>query len=63
MLTMFDDELPYLFSGASFTSVYLYNTCQDILEFVGRGFDTPWGEFLNLPNPSGRTRPCGLLSL
>jgi hypothetical protein len=29
----------------------------------GRGFDTRWGEFLNLPNPSGRTRPWGLLSL
>jgi hypothetical protein len=23
----------------------------------GRGFDTRWGEFLNLPNPSGRTGP------
>jgi hypothetical protein len=29
----------------------------------GRGFDTRWGDFLNLPNPSGRTRPWGLLSL
>jgi hypothetical protein len=29
----------------------------------GRGFDTRWGEFLNLPNSSGRTRPWGLLSL
>jgi hypothetical protein len=29
----------------------------------GRGFDTRWGEFLNLPNPSGRTRPWGLVSL
>jgi hypothetical protein len=29
----------------------------------GRGFDSWWGEFLNLPNPSGRTRPWGLLSL
>jgi hypothetical protein len=29
----------------------------------GRGFDTRWGEFLNLPNPPGRTRPWGLLSL
>jgi hypothetical protein len=29
----------------------------------GRGFDTRWGEFLNLPNQSGRTRPWGLLSL
>jgi hypothetical protein len=28
-----------------------------------RGFDTRWGEFFNLPNPSGRTRPWGLLSL
>jgi hypothetical protein len=29
----------------------------------GRGFDTRWGDFLNLPNPSCRTRPWGLLSL
>jgi hypothetical protein len=29
----------------------------------GRGFDTRWGEFLNLPNTSGRTRPWGLHSL
>jgi hypothetical protein len=29
----------------------------------GRGFDTRWGKFLNLPNPSGRTRSSGLLSL
>jgi hypothetical protein len=29
----------------------------------GRGFDTQGAEFLNLPNPSGRTRPWGLLSL
>jgi hypothetical protein len=29
----------------------------------GRGFDSQLGEFLNLPNPSGRTRPWGLLSL
>jgi hypothetical protein len=29
----------------------------------GRGFDIRWGEFFNLPNPSGRTRPWGLLSL
>jgi hypothetical protein len=28
-----------------------------------RGFDSRWGEFLNLPNPSGRTRPWGLFSL
>jgi hypothetical protein len=28
----------------------------------GHGFDTRAGEFLNLPNPSGRTRPWGLLS-
>jgi hypothetical protein len=27
----------------------------------GRGFDTRCGEFLNLPNPSGRTRLCCLL--
>jgi hypothetical protein len=29
----------------------------------GRGFDTRRGEFLNVPNPSGRTRPRSLLSL
>jgi hypothetical protein len=29
----------------------------------GRGFDTGLGEFLNLPNPSGRTGPRGLFSL
>jgi hypothetical protein len=29
----------------------------------GRGFDSQWCEFLNLPNPSGRTWPWGLLSL
>jgi hypothetical protein len=29
----------------------------------GRRFDSRWGEFLNLPNPSGRTRPWGLLGL
>jgi hypothetical protein len=29
----------------------------------GRGFETQWGEILNLPNPPGRTRPWGLLSL
>jgi hypothetical protein len=29
----------------------------------GRGFDSQWDEILNLPNPSGRTRPWGLLSL
>jgi hypothetical protein len=29
----------------------------------GRGFETRGGEFLNLPNPSGRSRPWGLFSL
>jgi hypothetical protein len=29
----------------------------------GRWFETQCGEFLNLPNPSGRTRPWGSLSL
>jgi hypothetical protein len=28
-----------------------------------RGFETQWRKFINLPNPSGRTRPWGLLSL
>jgi hypothetical protein len=29
----------------------------------GRGIDTRWGDFLNVPNPSYRTWPWGLLSL
>jgi hypothetical protein len=29
----------------------------------GRGFETRWGEILNLRNPSGLTRSWGLLSL
>jgi hypothetical protein len=29
----------------------------------GRRFEYRWGEILNLPNPSGRTRPWGLLNL
>jgi hypothetical protein len=29
----------------------------------GRGFETRWGEILNLANTSDRTRPWGLLSL
>jgi hypothetical protein len=29
----------------------------------GRRFKTRWGEILKLPNPSGRNRPWGLLSL
>jgi hypothetical protein len=29
----------------------------------GRGFNTRWGEFLNLLNSSGRTNPWGSLSL
>jgi hypothetical protein len=29
----------------------------------GRAINTRWGEFLNVPNPSGRTRPWSLLSL
>jgi hypothetical protein len=28
-----------------------------------RGFKARWDEILNSPNPSGRTRPWGLLSL
>jgi hypothetical protein len=28
----------------------------------GRGFQTRWGEFLNVPNPSGCTRPWDFLT-
>jgi hypothetical protein len=27
----------------------------------GHGFETQWGEILNLPNPSGLTRPSGFI--
>jgi hypothetical protein len=40
---------------------YTFNISTESYE--GRGFDTRWGEFLNLPNPSGRTRHWGLLNL
>jgi hypothetical protein len=55
-----------------FSKVYQYQIIWDTFTVVvnalcykpeGRGFDTRWGEFLNLPNPSGRTTPWGLLSL
>jgi hypothetical protein len=29
-----------------------------VVKAIG-GFDTRWGDFLNVPNPSGRTRPWG----
>jgi hypothetical protein len=45
----------------------LNNLCMFISEVCykpeGRGFNTRLGEFLHLANPSGRTRPWGLLSL
>jgi hypothetical protein len=28
-------------------------------QLEGRGFETWWGEILNLPNPSGRTKALG----
>jgi hypothetical protein len=34
-----------------------------VMKMFSARFDTRWGDFLNLPNPSGRTRPGGLLSL
>jgi hypothetical protein len=33
------------------------------LGYKPEGFETRWVEILNLPNPSRRTRPWGLLSL
>jgi hypothetical protein len=42
------------------TATQLYALCY---KPGGRGFETQWGEFLNLPNISGRSRPWGLLSL
>jgi hypothetical protein len=43
------------------SEIYLY-ALPVYLFILYRGFETRWGEFLNLPNPSGR-RPWGLLSL
>jgi hypothetical protein len=34
-----------------------------LYKLEARGFDTRWDSFFNLPNPSRRTRPWGLLSL
>jgi hypothetical protein len=28
-------------------------------QLEGRGFETRWGDILNLPNPSGRTKALG----
>jgi hypothetical protein len=46
-----------------FGSLLIENIKALFYKLEGRGFDSLWGEFLNLPNPSGRTRPWGLLSL
>jgi hypothetical protein len=48
--------------------LYLVARCSLVVKALGykpegRGFETQWGEILNLHNPSGRTRPWGLLSL
>jgi hypothetical protein len=44
----------YLYLSAARGSVVVKALCY---KPEGRGFDTRWGEFLNLPNPSGRTSP------
>jgi hypothetical protein len=52
-----------------FTFIFIMGVCGSVVVKAlcykpeGRGFDTRRGEFLNLPNPYGRTRPWGLLSL
>jgi hypothetical protein len=57
-----DDEPLYIY-------IYIYGARGSVVVKAqcykpeGRGFDIRWGEFFNLPNPSGRTRPWGLLSL
>jgi hypothetical protein len=48
--------------------VRVYSTSRLVLKALcykpgGRGFETRWADFLNLPNPSGRTRPWGLFGL
>jgi hypothetical protein len=47
-----------------------FKMCMNILDLLqfkpeGHGFETQWGEWILsiYPNPSGRTRPWGLLSL
>jgi hypothetical protein len=53
--------------GCSGTESTITEASTDLLSLSykpeGRGFETRWGEILNLPNPSGRIRPWGLLSL
>jgi hypothetical protein len=44
-------------AGGSIVVETLYYEPED------RRFETQWGEMLNLPTPSGRTRPGDLLSL
>jgi hypothetical protein len=44
-----------------YNEILFYKTLGYKLE--GRGFETRWGESLHLLNPSGRTRPWGLLNL
>jgi hypothetical protein len=45
------------------THIHIYIYIALCYKPEGFGFDTRWGEFLKVPNPSDRTRPWGLLSL
>jgi hypothetical protein len=50
----------YVEESGAYRSVVVKALCYKL---EGCRFDTQWGDFLNLPNTSGCTRPWGLLSL
>jgi hypothetical protein len=53
-------NIPWTFIAETHGSVVVNELCY---KPEGRGFDTDGVIFLNLPNPSGSTRPWGILSL
>jgi hypothetical protein len=63
-------SLRFLTNSLSFVSLYngssarllhskRYSNYLELTVSYVRGFDTRWGEFLNLPSPFSRTRPLG----
>jgi hypothetical protein len=62
-------EIAYSVPGSDYQSPQFFDWARgsivvEALCYIteGRGFDARWGEFLNLPNPSGRTRPLTKMS-
>jgi hypothetical protein len=59
-LAMPNNEHNKMYKSWARSSVVVKALCYKL---EGRGFDTRWGDILNLPSPSGHTRAWGLLSL